>query len=121
MKKMAAYYKKNDTGQPNEIRIDQRSLTFFAGIVAILGTTLSMGITYGVMRYQLDGKADRVEVQMLVRDSLRALDARIVRNTTTLETLTDDMSDLKADLSDVKHRTTDIACELVRPRRAYCR
>ena len=121
MTRRAAYYKKTQTGQPNELRIDQRTLSFVAGLVAIVGVLVSMGISYGVMRFQLDGKADRLEVQLLVRDSLRAVDARVSRNTTTLQSLTNDMDDLKSEVGDIKRRTTDIACELVRPRRTYCR
>lgn len=111
---MAAYYKKTPTGQPNEIRIDQRTLTFVAGLMAIVGTIMSLGVTYGVMRYQLDGKADRAELREMVRDSTRALDIRVTRNTEVLRGLVEDMAD-------VKQRTTDIACDLIRPRRPYCR
>ncbi len=121
MTRMAAYYTKTETGQPNEIRIDQRTLTFVAGLIALIGTLLSIGVSWGVMRYQLEGKADRLEMQLLVRDSLRAVDARVTRNSTTLQQVTQDMSDMKEKLEKVEQRTTDIACELVRPRRSYCR
>lgn len=121
MEQMAAYYKRTDTGQPNEFRIDARTLQLLAGIIAIVGTLLSIGVSYGVMRFQLEGKADRLEMQLLVRDSLRAMDARVSRNSTAVQALSQDMGELKEEIGDVKRRTTDIACELVRPRRAYCR
>lgn len=111
---MAAYYKKTPTGQPNEIRVDQRTLTFMIGLMALIGTVLSLGGSWALMRYQLDGKADRAEMREMVRDSARALDIRVTRNTDVLRVLIEDMAD-------VKQRTTDIACELVRPRKAYCR
>lgn len=114
MNQMAAYYKKTDTGQPNEIRIDQRTLTFVAGIIGIVATIASLGGSYALMRYQIDGKADRAEMREMVRDSTRMLDMRVTRNTETLRLLVEDMAD-------VKQRTTDIACELVRPQRRYCR
>lgn len=111
---MAAYYKKTPTGQPNEIRIDQRTLTFVGGVMTLIVTILTLGVNYGVMRYQLDGKADRGEMREMVKDSTHALDTRVTRNTEVLMKLTDDVGDLK-------QRLTDVACELVRPRRTYCR
>lgn len=114
MTRMAAYYTKTPTGEPNTIRIDQRTLTFVASIIGLSTTVLSLGGAWALMRYQIEQKADRTEMREMVRDSTRALDLRVTRNTETLRVLVDDMAD-------VKQRTTDIACELVRPRRSYCR
>ena len=111
---MAAYYKRTDTGQPNEFRIDARSLQMVGLIIGLVTTVLSVGGSWAIMRYQLDQKADRTELREIVRDSTRALDIRVTRNTEALRVLVEDMAD-------VKQRTTDIACELIVPRRKYCR
>lgn len=113
---MAAAYRRVNTGE-TEIAISHKTLSYVGALVALLGALFSAGISYGVMRSQLEGKSDRSAVEASFRD----FDRRIVRDSSVAQTLRDDMRGIQRDLDDIKQRNTDIACELIRPRRTYCR
>lgn len=114
---MSASYHRNTTNGEREYAISQKSLTFAASLIALLGSLFSAGIGYGVMRAQLAGKLDRaVHV-----DAMQAVDRRISRDSSVLHTVLETITELQADARDTKQRTTDIACDLIRPRRTYCR
>lgn len=113
---MAAAYRRVNTGE-TEIAISQKTLAYVGALVALLGSLFSAGISYGVMRAQLDGKSDRSAVEA----SFRELDRRLVRDSSVVQILREDIHDIQRDVTDIKQRNTDIACELIRPRRSYCR
>jgi len=113
---MAAAYRRVNTGE-TEIAITQKTLAYVGALIALLGSLFSAGISYGVMRSQLEGKSDRSAVEA----SFRELDRRLVRDSSVMQVLREDLHDIQRDVSDIKQRNTDIACELIRPRRTYCR
>ena len=114
---MSATYHRTPNPSDREITISQRSLAFVASLVALLGSLFSAGIAYGVMRAQLDAMLDRSEHV----EAMQGIDRRISRDSSVLRFVVDEIAELKAEARDTKQRTTDIACDLVRPRRAYCR
>ena len=79
---MAAAYRRVNTGE-TEIAISQKTLAYVGALVALLGSLFSAGISYGVMRAQLDGKPDRATVEA----SFQALDRRVVRDSSILSGL----------------------------------
>lgn len=113
---MAAAYRRTSTGE-TEIAITQKTLSYVGALVALLGALFSAGISYGVMRAQLADKPDKATVEA----SFQAIDRRIVRDSSVMQVMRDDLHDIQRDLTDIKQRNTDIACELIRPRRTYCR
>lgn len=113
---MAAAHRRTTTGE-TEIAITQKTLSYVGALVALLGALFSAGISYGVMRSQLAEKPDRATVEA----TFQALDRRIVRDSSVMQVLREDLHNIQRDVSDIKQRNTDIACELIRPRRSYCR
>lgn len=114
---MSATYHRTPNPADREITISQRSLAFTATLVALLGSLFSAGIAYGVMKSQVDGKVDRTAYMM----DLNGIRASITRDSSAVRALGEDVHELSRKVDRVDTRVTDIACDLIRPRRPYCR
>lgn len=97
--------------------ISQRTLIMVASIIGLAGSVFTAGINYSFIQSRIDNKLDRMTyVEENNRNSLR-----ITRDSVAISGNSAAIQALRGDVIDIKQRLTDVSCELVRPRRSYCR
>lgn len=114
---MGASYHRTTGPNDREITISQKSLAFVASLIALLGSLFSAGIAYGVMRSELAAKVDRAAYA----EDLQRIRTSIARDSSVVQGLGQDVHELSRKVDRVEDRVTDIACDLLRPRKNYCR